>query len=151
MDFTPKGEGEVKQSPRDMNDPVDRKRAGVYQKLEYICDKAREAFGRDPRGGGFSFVGHPQVIEQVLAEMGPMDSRNRRLQKPVVVGMIDGDVVMWWETKPVAIPFRVRHSARFPDLWIVPDDMARQSEFPDRRAAAELRMAAHRGEIRLVQ
>lgn len=146
---------EVKQNASSMDDAIDRVRAGVIEKLEYICDKAREMFGLDPRAGGFSFVGHPQVVEQVLAELGAHASKLRTLQKPVIVGSHDGDVVMWWHSTkggaPSGIPFRTRHHARFPNLWIMPDGMMRPSDIADRKAAAEIRMNAWKGEIRLVQ
>jgi hypothetical protein len=36
-------------------------------------------------------------------------------------------------------------------VWVVPDDLLVQMTQLDRRAAAEIRMALHKGEIRIVQ
>jgi hypothetical protein len=141
-------EMEVKPDAADLADKLDREKAKTGDKLAWICDKAKEITGQDPRGGGWSFVAHPQVIQQMLVDFA--NASERRLQRPVVIGEHDGDVVFWWQD----IPVRVRHMAKFPDVHLVPTLMLvreRPSDQADRRAAAELRMAANKGEIRVVQ
>lgn len=129
---------------KNINDPIDRPQMPAVQKLEYICARAWTTFGCDPRGGGFSFVARPRVIEQALQDLA---SRDRRLQVPTVIGTIDADVVMFWRD----IPFRVRHTVKDDQLWIMKNDQVAPSRLEDRRVAAEIRIHAHKGTIRVVQ
>lgn len=154
MTDTPKGEGEVKLNPTNMDDALDRKRAGAIAKLEYICGKAAAVFGRDPRGGGFTLVGNHRVVGLALAEL---PGNARTLQKAVVIGHRDGDIVGWWlhRASEHPMPFRVRMTTRGTpagdqSLWVVPDEVLPPSQPHDRRYAAEARMALWRGEIRVV-
>lgn len=128
----------------DINDSIDRPKMKASEKLEYICRKAQEAFGKDPRGGGFSFVGRPRTIEQAVLDL---PSTERTLQRATVIGVIDSDVVMFWHR----IPFRVRHTVKDDQIWVVRNDLVAPSRMEDRRTAAELRMHAHKGTIRVVQ
>ncbi len=131
-------------APQDMNDTIDRKRAAADAKLEYICGKAAAIFGKDPRGGGFSFVARPRTIEQLLSEL---SQTQRTLQRPVVIGQTGADVIFWWKQVPMVL----RHMVKGDDVWVMPDDCVAPSLLDDRRVAAEIRLAAHRGEIWLVQ
>ena len=132
--------------PNDLNpnDPIDRLKLKASEKLEYICTKAAEAFGRDPRGGGFAFVGRPRTIGLLLEEL---PQSMRQLQRPVVIGTSGSDIIMWWKQIPVI----VRHSVKDDNLWVVPVDLMRDSIVEDRRVAAEMRLGAHRNTIRVVQ
>lgn len=132
----------------DLSDPITRKEAPAQERLIWICDQAAKETGRDPRGGGFSFVGQPSVIEHVVDQLTP---DQRQLQRPVVIGMNDSDVVAWWITGAVKIPFRCSFRARDATIWVVQDVHIPAHEPVDRRAAAEIRIALHRGTTRLVQ
>jgi hypothetical protein len=132
----------------DMADPVTRAAAPAQDRLTYICERAAIAFGRDPRGGGFSFVGQPSVLEYVVSQL---SATQRNLQRPVVIGTNDAEVIAWWVTPTSRIPFRCSYRARDAQVWVVPDDLLVQMTQLDRRAAAEIRMALHKGEIRIVQ
>lgn len=148
--YDAKGEGEVKANPRNMDDPIDRERAPVIDKLEYACNKAAETFGKDPRMGGFSFLGQPDIIEAVVSEM---PENARKLQKSVVVGAFgDGDVVAWWVHRKSEhpIPIRVRLKAKSGSLHLLPDHLVLNDDMYDRRSAGEIRIALHKGENRLL-
>lgn len=147
--YDPKGEGEVKANPRNMDDPIDRAKADVLDKLEYACDRASETFGRDPRMGGFSFVGQSDIIEQVVSEM---HDRDKKLQRSVVVGMVDGDVIAWWvhRKSDYPIPFKIRQEAKSGSLYLLPDSLVKPSSMADRKVAGEMRIAIHKNEQRLL-
>lgn len=114
----------------------DRKKLKAIEKFALICKEAQPVFGRDPRGGGFSFVGRPLVIRQALVDTPEMF---RRLHKNVVVGTKDADVVFYWE----GVPFRVRHNVKTDDLWVMRDDMIIESKLENRAYASQLRMESH--------
>lgn len=131
-----------------LDDQVTRVAAPAQDKLVYACDQAAKVFGRDPRGGGFSFVAQPSVIEFVVASL---SQTQRELERPVVVGTLGAEVVAWWITPTAKIPFRCSHRARDSTVWCVPNEILVPFNQLDRRSAAEIRMALHRGEIRIVQ
>jgi len=144
---------------KDLSDPINRKNATVPEKLAWICDQAAKEYGRDPRGGGFSFVGRPAVIELVVNQL---KANERRLQKLVVIGTAGAEIVAWWVAPGgEQIPFRcsdlIFDATRTKDvnatrqIWCVPDAMLMPSEQADRRAASEIRESIYRGATRLVQ
>jgi hypothetical protein len=116
--------------------------------LAWVCDQAKATYSRDPRAGGFSFVGQPSVVDYVVRLL---DNRSRELQRPVVIGSVDGEVVAWWTHGGARIPFRCSHRARDAKIWCLPDDKLVPAVLVDRHSAAELRMAIHKGEIKVVQ
>lgn len=131
----------------DLSDPITRGKAPANERLSYICDRAKDIFGRDPRAGGFSFVGQPSVIDYVVRQL---DNRDRLLQKPVVIGQTDADVVGWWVHGGARVPFICSHRARDAQIWCVPDDMKVVATMVDRASASDVRQAIWRGEIRVV-
>lgn len=138
---------------KDLADAVNRKNATVPDKLAWICDQAAAAHGRDPRGGGFSFVAQPAVIEHVVNQL---KANERRLQRPVIIGTAGAEIVAWWvppsgQHIPFRCSYRVRDADAKAQIWCVPDELLVVSDQVDRRAAAEIRLAIHKGEIRVVQ
>lgn len=144
---------------KDLSDPINRKNATVPEKLAWICDQAAKEHGRDPRGGGFSFVGQAAVVELVV---GQLRANERRLQKMVVIGTAGAEIVAWWVAPGgQQIPFRcsdlcfdpkrTKDSSARRQIWCVPDVMLMPSTRDERRAASEIREAIYRGATRLVQ
>ena len=137
----------------DLSDPITRTKAPAHERLLWVCEQAAQAFGRDPRGGGFSFVAQPQLIEHVVGEL---REDQRELQRMVIVGTHDADVVAFWIPGGAGqkIPLRVSRRAKepqgigpdgkrraMPTIWPVPDHLMIPSTRNDRHAAAEIRMA----------
>lgn len=150
MSFEPKGEGEVRLNPVNMYDEIDRKKAKAVDKLNWICDRAKEKLGADPRGGGFSLVGYPNIVEQAFGELALHD---RRLQQGVVIGAHGGDIVGWWvhRQSEAPLPFIVRHSALVEvGICVMHDSLIPESKPIDRKVAGEIRMAMWQGAIRVV-
>lgn len=138
---------------KDLADHVNRKLATVPDKLAWICDQAAAAQGRDPRGGGFSFVGQPAVIEHVVRMLKPNE---RRMQRPIVIGAAGAEIVAWWvPSSGQHIPFRCSYRVKDADtkaqIWCLPDDLLVASDQVDRRAASEIRVAILKGELQVVQ
>ncbi len=138
---------------KDLSDPINRKNATVPDKLAWLCDQAAKEHGRDPRGGGFSFVGQPAVVEHVVNQL---KANERRLQKMVVIGTAGAEIVAWWVAPGgQQIPFRCSHRVKDADtkaqIWCLPDTLLVPSDQVDRRAASEIREAIYRGATRLVQ
>lgn len=143
------------QLPRDnksLDDPINRKNAPLSDRLAWICEQASRDHGRDPRGGGFSFVGQPQDIEHMVSQLKPGE---RRMQKTVVIGTAGAEIVAWWIPSGggPGVPFRCSYKAKGggTTIWCVPDAMLVPSDQVDRRAAAEIREAIYRGTVRSVQ
>jgi len=129
-----------------LNDPVDRGKAPIQDRLTWICEQTAKAYVRDPRGGGFSFVAQPPLIEHVVSMLRQSD---RTLERKFVIGTVDAEIVAWWHCVGTHIPFRVSMRARDGILWCLPDHLLVDFTMNDRRAAADIRMALHRGEIRI--
>jgi len=136
----------------DLSDPITRTKAPAHERLIWTCEDAVKAFGRDPRGGGFSFVAQPELIEHVVREL---TDDQRELQRMVIVGTHESDVVAWWIPggSGIKIPLRCSRRAKEPEgvgpdgkrrpmprIWVVPDGLMVPSTRNDRHAAAEIRM-----------
>src|SRR4051812_39869521 len=82
----------------DRMDEIDRAKQHPLTKLELLCIETKNTLGRDPRGGGFAFVGRPRVILQLLLDFGVASALQShiRLQSAVVLNShrehADGDV-----------------------------------------------------------
>lgn len=134
---------------KDLSDPLNRRDATVPEKLAWICDQAKQAHGRDPRGGGFSFVGQPGIVEHVVRRL---KANERMMQRPIVIGMAGAEIVAWWVPPSGRnIPFRCSYRAKDGRIWCCPDEILVPSDPPDRVAASEIRVAIHRGVDRAVQ
>lgn len=137
-EHTPKQIGDV--VGVDRMDSIDRAKLDPLIKLQLLSAETKSTTGRDPRGGGFAFVCRPRVMLQLLIDCkaGPFTS-GIRLNKAVVLGSKDGDVVGWWED----IPLIVRCNVVDDNLHCVPRDKIPDSKMIDRRRAGELRLHAH--------
>lgn len=122
--------------PKDIPDDLDRIKAPAARKLVMLCDMTREKCGSDPRGGGWSFVGRPGVINALLKELPPL---MRTMRPKVVVSRSDGrceaDVVFDWS----GVPVRLRHNLSADNLFAVRHDQLPPSTNKDRREAALMR------------
>lgn len=149
--YAPKGEIMIApENKLDMKDELDRRRrATANDKLEYLCEKGKETFGHDPRGGGFCFVAKPDTVEELAKSLSVLQ---RQMQRTIVVGQTDSDVVCWWsDGKGMRMPVRVRFKVKDRDVWLVPESVARVKEDrEDRRLAAEIRMRIARNTIKVV-
>ncbi len=128
----------------DKMDSIDRAKLDPQIKFQLLCAEAKATFGRDPRAGGFGFVARPRVLLQLLKDMniGPLSSIIR-LQKAIVLGTRESDVIAWWNE----VPIMVRCNVRDDQLWVLPIDSIIPSKPVDRNTAGRLRMAAHHGKL----
>ena len=116
-------------------DRVDREQMGVAQKLEIMCYEAQQRYGGDPRGGAFTLVGRPRCCLQLLVDS-PEDLL--RLEKPIIVGTYEADVVAYWGDVKV----RLRCNVKDNDLYCIPSVKLPESKPEDRRLAGALRAIA---------
>lgn len=126
------------QLPKERPDDLDRVKSPAASKLQTLCEWSRAQLGRDPRGGGISFVGRPRVIEQIWNELPEI---MRKLGPVVVVGTHDADVVFTWE----GVAIRVRSNVKDDKLYALEDTALPGSQQQDRRLAGEMRFRAARG------
>lgn len=142
MSNTPKQIGDVVNVDR--MDTIDRQKLDPTIKLQLLAAETRAHFGRDPRAGGFAFVGRPRVILQLLIDMnvGPL-THHVMLHKPIVIGITDSDLVATWE----GIKIIVRSATVGDALRCVPLDQIPESLPIDRRQAGQLRINAHAGTL----
>ncbi len=128
--------------PKDRPDDLDRVQANVLDKLRMICDNAKETFGEDPRGmpGKYSFVAQPRVIAQIWEEM-PIIVRD--LQRAIVYGRDDADIVMFWNKIPFIVRLNVKQDL---GLVIMKNKKIPESTSQDRMVAGNMRMRAVRGQ-----
>lgn len=124
--------------PKDRPDDLDRIQSPAAQKLLTLCEWAKAQLGRDPRGGGVSFVARPRVVEALWKELPEL---MRRLAQVVYVGTRDADVVFRWE----GVPIRVRSNVKDDKLYAREDVKLPDSQQADRRLAGEMRFRAARG------
>src|SRR5579885_3258065 len=99
----------------DRMDAIDRQKLDPRIKLQLLCAEMKSTCGRDPRAGGMSFVARPRVILQLFLDI---QKEHRvftagsvgdiRLQRPVVIGHDDGDIVGWWQDVPIKVRCTVR-------------------------------------------
>lgn len=124
----------------DRMDSLDRQKLDPLIKLQLLAAETRNTTGRDPRAGGFAFVARPRVLLQLLIDckVGPFTS-GVRLNKAVVLGSTDGDVVGWWED----VPLLVRCNVVDDNLHCLPRDKIPDSKMIDRQRAGVLRLHAH--------
>lgn len=116
-------------------DRVDREEMGVPQKLDILCYEAQQRYGGDPRGGHFSLVGRPRCVLQLLVDS-PEDFL--RMERPIIVGTHEADVVAYWGDMKV----RLRCNVKDNDLYAVPNANLPESKPDDRRLAGALRALA---------
>lgn len=139
-------------------DAIDRKNLDVRQKLQAECQAAKTKFGVDPRGhqDKFSICARPRVMLQLMIDMsktiqlaGGLTKMvgEVRLNKPVVLGSTDGDVVGWWND----IPLRVRSNVSGDFITCQPNDKIPESTMTDRRQAGIIRLHAHAGSLDAVR
>lgn len=123
----------------DRMDSEDRSKLDVRTKLELLATETKNLTGRDPRGGGYAFVGRPSVMLQLFIDgkVGPFCDLIE-LHKAVVVGSTNGDVVGWWQ----GVPLLVRCNAVGHKLYCVPLDQIPEDKLVDRRQAGALRLHA---------
>lgn len=131
----------------DRMDSVDRASLDPRVKLQLLCAEMKERSGRDPRAGGFVFVGRPAVILQLLLDLnaGPLttDVLGVRLNRAVIVGQRDADVAGWWQD----IPIVVRCTTRTDELYCIPVESLPPSRIEDRQRCGVLRLHGHRGTL----
>lgn len=113
-------------------DRVDREEMGVPQKLDILCYEAQQRYGGDPRGGNFTLVGRPRCVLQLLVDA-PEDLL--RMERPIIVGTHEADVVAFWGMCKV----RIRCNVKDNDLYAVPVAQLPESKPDDRRTAGSLR------------
>lgn len=129
----------------DRMDVVDRTKQHPLIKLELLCIEMKNTLGRDPRGGGFAFVGRPRVIQQLLIDLEVKSALQSviKLHDAVVVGERDADIVGWWNRIPIIVRCTCVDDRLFClDLTKIP-----MSKRVDRQRAGQLRMAAHYGRL----
>lgn len=128
----------------DRMDSLDRQKLDPRIKLQLLAAEAKSKYNRDPRAGGFAFVGRPRVILALLDDLkvGTFSS-DVRLHKAVVVGGHNGDVVGWW----MDVPILVRSTTKGDALMCVPLDKIPESKMVDRQRAGQLRLNAHNGTL----
>lgn len=128
----------------DRMDSLDRQKLDPRIKLQLLAAEAKVKYSRDPRSGGFAFVGRPRVILQLFLDMsvGPFSSEIR-LHKPVVIGTKDADIVGWWQD----VPLLVRCTVVDDNLHCLPLERIPASIMPDRQTAGQIRINAHNGTL----
>jgi hypothetical protein len=127
----------------DRMDKMDRAKLQPIIKFQLLCVEAKAIHGRDPRAGGFSFVARPRALLQLLKDLGISSALTTalKLQRAVVLGTQDSDVIAWWDDVPII----VRCSVVNDDIWVLPTQQIPESKPIDRQQAGRLRMAAHNG------
>lgn len=142
MSITPKQIGDV--VGVDRMDTLDRQRLDPRWKLQLLAEETKAVHGRDPRGGGMSFVGRPRVVLQLLLDLAGKGSLDvLRLERMVVVGADGGDVVAFWQDVKIV----VRGCVVDDRLHCCLDSSIPESKMIDRKRAAEIRINAHRGTL----
>ncbi len=133
----------------DKMDTHDRAKLDPQVKFQLLCAEAKATFGRDPRSGGFGFVARPRVILQLLKDLGVQSSLTTivRLQRAVVLGTVESDVVAWWSD----VPLFVRCTVKDDNLYVLPVEAIVTSRPVDRVKAGQLRMAAHHGKLETLE
>ncbi len=128
----------------DRMDSIDRAKLDPVIKFQLLCAEAKALTGRDPRSGGFAFVARPRVLLQLLKDCGASTLGGIvRLQRAVVLGKQDGDIVGWWSDVPIIVRCQVVND----NLWVLPAERIPESKPVDRTTAGRLRMAAHYGKL----
>ena len=133
----------------DRMDTIDRQGLHPLIKFKLLAEETKATYGRDPRSGGFSFVGRPRVILAVMKDfwiknitkLNPYE--DLRLQKPVIMGDYEADLVAWW----CDIPIVVRSCVVDDKIHCVPSDQIPGGKMLDRRQAGRIRLAAVSGKI----
>ena len=126
----------------DRMDSIDRQKLDPLIKLQLLCAEAKVLHGNDPRSGGFSIVGRPRVILQLLLDLQQRGTLGEiRLERPVILGKDNADCVGWW----CNVPILVRSNVVNDQIWIVKDGIIPQSQGVDRQRAGQLRTHAHAG------
>lgn len=132
----------------DRMDTHDRVKLDPLIKLQLLCAEAKVIHGSDPRSGGFSIVGRPRVILQLLLDLQKRGNLSAiRLERPVILGAIGADMIGWWSD----VPILVRSSVVNDQLWIVETLKIPQSLPVDRQRASVLRTHAHAGKLELIR
>jgi len=132
----------------DRMDGIDRQKLDPLIKLQLLCAEAKVTHGRDPRSGGFSIVGRPRVVLQLLLDLQRKGSLGAiRLERPVILGDIGADAVGWWSD----VPILVRGNVVNDQLWIVQSDKIPRSSPSDRQRAGLLRTHAHAGRLEILR
>lgn len=121
-------------------DAIDRQKLEPQIKLQLLMQLARVQYGRDPRSGGFAIVGRPRVILQLLLDLkvGPLHDVVR-LNRPVIIGRSDADVIGWYQDVPII----VRCTTIDDKLWAIPRDKVPEDQMIDRKQAGQIRVHAH--------
>lgn len=124
--------------PQDIPDDLDRRESPAAAKLVMLATWVKEQSGEDPRGGGWSFLGKPEVVQALLEKLPPI---MRTLAPKMSVNGSDAntskaDVVAYWE----GVPIRTRHNCKGIVLHALRDSQLPPSTGPDRRIAGEMRM-----------
>lgn len=129
----------------DRMDSIDRAKLDPQIKFHLLCAEAKATHGRDPRSGGFAFVARPRVLLQLLKDLSIKSQIQSiiRLQRAVVLGTHESDVLGWW----MDVSILVRCTVRDDQLWVVPIDRIPESKPVDRATAGRLRMGAHYGKL----
>lgn len=129
----------------DRMDSIDRAKLDPEVKLQLLCAEAKAEHGRDPRSGGFAIVGRPRAVLQLLLDL-KIESNLQsiiRLQRAVIVGADNSDIVGWW----CDVPIMVRCTVKDDRLWCVGLDKIPASLSVDRQRAGLMRVAAHNGRL----
>lgn len=128
----------------DRMDSLDREKLDPRIKLQLLAAETKQKFSKDPRSGGFSIVGRPRVLLQLLIDMNiGAFSSDIRLHKPIVIGTRDADLVGWW----MDVPILVRCTVVDDRLYCLPRDKVPESSQIDRQRASQLRVCAHGGTL----
>lgn len=140
---TPKQIGDV--VGVDRMDSVDRQKLDPRIKLQLLAAETKATTGRDPRSGGFAIVARPRVVLQLLMDLkvGPFSQDTVRLQKAMVYGTTDSDVVGWWQDVPIIVRCTVVDDG----LWCLQREHIPASSNLDRRQAGAIRMHAHNSRL----
>lgn len=124
--------------PQDIPDDMDRRDSSPGAKLVMLATWVKEQTGEDPRGGGWSFIGKPEVVHALLQKL-PIIMRTLA-PKMAVSGANaatgKADVVAYWE----GVPIRTRHNVKGTILHAIRDSLLPPSTGYDRRIAGEMRM-----------
>ncbi len=134
----------------DRMDTFDRAKLKPEVKLCLLCDEAREATDRDPRGGGHALVMRPRVALQLLIDFNVKstfvsDSTSLLLQRAMILSTSRGDdgadLVGWWRD----IPLMIRSNVADDNVHVVQLEKVPPSKQVDRQRAGQIRLAAHNG------
>lgn len=132
----------------DRMDSIDRQKLNPLIKLQLLCAEAKVVYGRDPRSGGFSIVGRPRIILQLLLDLQRSGTLSAiKLERPVILGQIGADMIGWWSE----VPILVRSAVANDQLWLVETLKIPNSLPVDRQRAGILRTHAHAGKLELVR